>query len=160
MTPADRAQVIRTLSEVQFATEEASCSSDDMAAYTHRLLKHLLIGISPEWQFASIVTQTHNTHQNQPVQAATTNAASSASSGAMWAASSAQELIQEHLWSQHQPYTTELNRFHGYGNEDPVMAAGGVNTSNPYEDLLFPADDDEIWYVILLFLRWCTHLFN
>ncbi|TYJ55342.1 hypothetical protein B9479_003957 [Cryptococcus floricola] len=57
MSGTDRARVIRLLADLQFSMGEASTSSDDMAAYTHRFLKHLLNGISPEWQLASFMTQ-------------------------------------------------------------------------------------------------------
>ncbi|WVQ71522.1 hypothetical protein IAR50_001061 [Cryptococcus sp. DSM 104548] len=57
MSGTDRARVIRLLADLQVSMGEASTSSDDMAAYTHRFLKHLLNGISPEWQLASFMTQ-------------------------------------------------------------------------------------------------------
>ncbi|WVW83544.1 hypothetical protein I302_105565 [Kwoniella bestiolae CBS 10118] len=106
MYQEDRAKVIRTLSEVQFSTEEASRSSDDMAAYTHRLLKHLLNSISPEWQLASFLTEPAS--QNPPMRTmpepVPITAESITSDIANWELSSTQEIIQGCLWNQTQQY--------------------------------------------------------
>ncbi|KAE8541560.1 hypothetical protein D1P53_002923 [Cryptococcus gattii VGV] len=160
MTSVDRARVIRTLSNLQFSIEEASCSSHDMAAYTHRLLKHLLSGVSPEWQLASFMTEPYRhtsvdaTSTSQHAQQKTVSNPGSAiaadqTSPQNWAASSAQEIIQEYLWS------------HPTGYAPPAAGAGPMNASSlegaqtmgtipgiqpnkEYNDI-FPADDDDFW---------------
>ncbi|GAA6046601.1 hypothetical protein JCM3770_006232 [Rhodotorula araucariae] len=54
MHQTDRDRVIRTLNDIQSSTEDASRSSDDMSAYTHRLISHLLSSVSPAWQLSSL----------------------------------------------------------------------------------------------------------
>ncbi|RSH84083.1 hypothetical protein EHS25_005328 [Saitozyma podzolica] len=170
MRPTDRSRVIRTLSEVQSSTEEASRSSDDMSAYTHRLLKHLLSGISPEWQFSSLVP-TQRTGQALVTGSANPNTipptvsvingsgAGSAShadaqvqhhSSATWAATSAQEIIQDHLWNQHDPkfsFGTMPNAFQNttFPADPEANAAILPQPSTHPDDVLFPAADDEFW---------------
>jgi hypothetical protein len=166
MRPTDRSRVIRTLSEVQSSTEEASRSSDDMSAYTHRLLKHLLSGISPEWQFSSLVP-TQRTGQALVTGSANPNTipptvsvingsgAGSASqvqhqSSATWAATSAQEIIQDHLWNQHDPkfsFGTMPNAFQNttFPADPEATAAILPQPSTHPDDVLFPAADDEFW---------------
>lgn len=53
MELADRNRVIRSLNNVQTAAEEGSRSTDDMAAYMERLLKHLLNDVSSDWKIPS-----------------------------------------------------------------------------------------------------------
>ncbi|BGP36579.1 hypothetical protein JCM10449v2_000480 [Rhodotorula kratochvilovae] len=54
MHQTDRDRVIRTLNDIQSSTEDASRNSDDMSAYTHRLISHLLSSVSPAWQLSSL----------------------------------------------------------------------------------------------------------
>lgn len=54
MSPSDRDRVIRTLNDIRSSTEDASRNSDDMSAYTHRLISHLLSTVSPAWQLSSL----------------------------------------------------------------------------------------------------------
>ncbi|OXC70065.1 hypothetical protein AYX13_01411 [Cryptococcus neoformans] len=161
MNGADRARVIRLLSDLQFAMEKASCSSDDMAAYTHRLLKHLLGGISPEWQLASFMTKPypHPTNQNSGqtyrqnipnTSVFTQNTNNTASSGPLnWAPSSAQELIQSYLWSQ-EPHHYFLvppidpAPAQSSAGEQPDMSQVSGVMSGEFQDL-FPANDDNFW---------------
>lgn len=166
MSGADRARVIRLLSDLQFAMEKASCSSDDMAAYTHRLLKHLLSGISPEWQLASFMTKPYHHPLNQTSGQAhhqsipntsvfTQNTSNTASSGPLnWAPSSAQELIQSYLWSQQPqnyfpaPATNTAPVQSSVGGQPDVSQLSGVMPGE-FQNL-FPANDDDLWYVPLL----------
>ncbi|KIS00240.1 hypothetical protein L804_01649 [Cryptococcus deuterogattii 2001/935-1] len=158
MTSVDRARVIRTLSDLQFSIEEASCSSHDMAAYTHRLLKHLLSGVSPEWQLASFMTEPYRhtsvdaTSTSQHAQQKTASNPGSAvaadqTSPQNWAASSAQEIIQEYLWSHPNGYVPP-----GAGPMNATSLEGaqamstipGIQPNKEYNDI-FPADDDDFW---------------
>ncbi|ODO03515.1 hypothetical protein L198_02362 [Cryptococcus wingfieldii CBS 7118] len=219
MSGTDRARVIRLLADLQFSMGEASTSGDDMAAYTHRFLKHLLNGISPEWQLASFMTQPsppsyeghdrsdrfqragHRSsfdqlppppHQqvpngrsvhlpqlsnNQQPQYAPPLAMPSSLPGVeqpsfpvdqpfVWAPSSAQELIQEYLWSTPQ---LPLQNSHAGNNiagpsvnqqqvsqQVPPVTEGQAMTMNgtgmygalpingDYMDL-FPETDDDLW---------------
>ena len=113
MSHIDRARVIKSLSDIQNSTEEASCSSDDMAAYTHRLAKHLLAGISPEWQISSLVSR-----QMEGVSDGTTDAGVNASvlnvapnpphgrdfdrpqGQTHWSPATVSQIIQDQLWNQ------------------------------------------------------------
>ncbi|KIR70529.1 hypothetical protein I310_05779 [Cryptococcus deuterogattii CA1014] len=161
MSGADRARVIRLLSDLQFAMEEASCSSDDMAAYTHRLLKHLLSGISPEWQLASFMTKPYHHPLNQTSGPAhhqsipntsvfTQNTSNTVSTGPLnWAPSSAQELIQSYLWSQQPqnyfpaPATNTAPAQSSVGGQSDVSQLSGVMPGE-FQNL-FPANDDDLW---------------
>ncbi|KIR51570.1 hypothetical protein I315_06053 [Cryptococcus gattii Ru294] len=160
MTSVDRARVIRTLSDLQFSIEEASCSSQDMAAYTHRLLKHLLSGVSPEWQLASFMTEPYRhtsvdaTSTSQHAQQKTVSnpgstVAADQTSPQNWAASSAQEIIQEYLWSHPTGYAPPAA---GAGPMNATSLEGaqtmgtipGIQRNKEYNDI-FPADDDDFW---------------
>ncbi|WRT64444.1 uncharacterized protein IL334_001376 [Kwoniella shivajii] len=152
MSQSDRARVIRTLSEVQFFTEEASCSSDDMAAYTHRLLKHLLNGISPEWQLATFLADplSHDGSIDPmpAVMTLETTSSTSVSENPNWELSTAQEIIQGYLWNQ--PHTTQPHEY-----DIPLVNVSTAHQAEPpsanmaangqFNDLLFPADDDDFW---------------
>ncbi|WWC90307.1 uncharacterized protein L201_005240 [Kwoniella dendrophila CBS 6074] len=178
MSPADRARVIGILSEVQYCTEEASRSSDDMAAYTHRLLKHLLTGISPEWQLASFLV--NPTACNTPIRATPEPAPSMSNMDAPivipdWEPSSAQEIIQGYLWNQ--PSTGDMS------NQFGMMPTTGFDVSNqqqahqqslhlpPHQsvdnidqnnvtDLLFPAADDDFWKNLFPFAESGTNVIS
>ncbi|WVQ61878.1 uncharacterized protein L199_000011 [Kwoniella botswanensis] len=128
MYQEDRAKVIRLLSEVQFSTEEASRSSDDMAAYTHRLLKHLLNGISPEWQLASFLTDpvSQTTPMRSIPESLPSIAESNTSNIANWELSSTQEIIQGCLWNQPQQY----NLSHSLMNMPNVDSSPSANTGS------------------------------
>ncbi|GAA5838307.1 hypothetical protein JCM9279_003194 [Rhodotorula babjevae] len=54
MSSNDRDRVISTLTDISSSTENASRSSDDMSAFTHRLISHLLSTVSPAWQLSSL----------------------------------------------------------------------------------------------------------
>ena len=147
MNPTDRARVIRTLVDVQASTEEASCSSDDMSAYTHRLLKHLLSGISPEWQFASIINRQYQ--NREPNTAPFMMPRMDSPSAAMWSASSAQQIIQENLWQNQEPdITGQRYSFQQPVSQLSVVSRGTVTPTGPgdhLESMLFPSDDDDFW---------------
>lgn len=160
MTSVDRARVIRTLSDLQFSIEEASCSSQDMAAYTHRLLKHLLSGVSPEWQLASFMTEPYRhtsvdaTSTSQHAQQKTVSnpgstVAADQTSPQNWAASSAQEIIQEYLWSHptgYAPPAAGAGPMNATSFEGPqtMGTIPGIQRNKEYNDI-FPADDDDFW---------------
>jgi hypothetical protein len=149
-----------------------------MSAYTHRLLKHLLSGISPEWQFSSLVptqrtgqtlvTSSANPNPNPnpiPSSISSVNGSGSGSgsgsqahaqvqhqSSATWAATSAQEIIQDHLWNQHDPKFSFGTMSSTFQNAtfpvDPDTIAGMQPQPNTHsDDVLFPAADDEFWWV-------------
>ncbi|OXM81875.1 hypothetical protein C364_00849 [Cryptococcus neoformans Bt63] len=160
MTSADRARVIRTLSDLQFSIEEASCSSDDMAAYTHRLLKHLLSGVSPEWQLASFMTEPYphtsidatstSQHTQQKIVSNPGSAvAADQTTPQNWAPSSAQEMIQGYLWSQPNGYVPPpagagpMSATSLEGAQD-IGTVTGIQPNKEYNDI-FPADDDDFW---------------
>jgi hypothetical protein len=91
MKLADRNRVIRSLSDVQFAAEQASRSTDDMAAYMDRLLKHLLNDVSSDWKLLSYTSAPGNassdgmeptSHMSRPTDHVPT----------------AQQVIQEYFW--------------------------------------------------------------
>lgn len=154
MGKTDRKRVIRSLDDVASSTADASCSSDDMPAYTHRLIKHLLGSVSPEWQLK--VAQP----SAAPVGEGDGASASSGLTPAIvvgppppqtWNMPSAQQMIQENLWhpslfdgmpqlrtaAQHHQCTTGNSSYHP-PPADPVPQP----ITN---DVLFPAADDDIW---------------
>jgi hypothetical protein len=141
-----------------------------MSAYTHRLLKHLLSGISPEWQFSSLVptqrtgqtlvTASANPNTIPPTvsvisgsgvgPASQANAQLQHQSSATWAATSAQEIIQDHLWNQHDPkfsFGTMPNAFQNttFSADPEANSAILPQPSAHPDDVLFPAADDEFW---------------
>ncbi|KAL7419125.1 hypothetical protein Q5752_005961 [Cryptotrichosporon argae] len=158
MSGCDRARVVRSLTDVSASAGTASCSSDDMAAYMHRLAKHLLAGIPPEWQLASFVPPAPQTGQPP------------------WGVSSSQQIIHEQLWG-HPPgpapaVSANANAHANVGAAavplDHAESAGGQvvapsstnsaftpSVADPFgsmhtlppDDLLFPAADDDIWCV-------------
>ncbi|GMK56452.1 hypothetical protein CspeluHIS016_0302920 [Cutaneotrichosporon spelunceum] len=152
MDKRDRKAVILKLTEVADSTAAASRSSEDMSAYTHRLLKHLLDSASPNWQRAK-------------PSAARDGDAGSASSGPTpgviapphtWTVSSAQQMIQDNLWNpsifqdipalrtdaQHQQCVTGNSAYNdNHPPPDPVA-------QQIPGDVLFPAADDDIWKLL------------
>nr|XP_018264240.1 uncharacterized protein I303_04122 [Kwoniella dejecticola CBS 10117]OBR86398.1 hypothetical protein I303_04122 [Kwoniella dejecticola CBS 10117] len=165
MSQEDRVRVIGLLTEVQFSIEEASRSSDDMAAYTNRLLKHLLNGVSPEWQLASFLSNSEVPQDSQQI--SETSVASmvaapewTAPTAAMWEPFSAQDIIQNQLWSQHtnaEPSLHPLNLLETGRNgpsqqaqQDEAMPGSQADipaVPNEVGGFLFPTDDDDFWYV-------------
>ncbi|CAK9783419.1 unnamed protein product [Cutaneotrichosporon oleaginosum] len=146
----DRKRVIRKLTEVADSTGEASRSAEDMPAYTHRLVKHLLGSVSPEWQLTTTEPSA------APVGEGDAGSSSSGPTPAViappqtWNMPSAQQMIQETLWhpsifqdvptlrtpAQHHQCSTGNSAFHP-PQPDPIPQP---ITS----DVLFPAADDDI----------------
>ncbi|EPQ26057.1 uncharacterized protein PFL1_06266 [Pseudozyma flocculosa PF-1] len=104
INPNDRAWVIRKLSEVRAATDEASRSSDDMAGYTTRLLQHMLDGLCPEWHLNCLA----ETAAQSSAQSSSTAESSSGGSSQLISTpkpdpasiASTHEIIQGHLWGE------------------------------------------------------------
>jgi hypothetical protein len=130
-----------------------------MAAYIHRLLKHLLSGISPEWRLTSFVTPTSNV-RHEPYNGVGITSSSGAgmdsTSSAAWPRASTHEIIQENLYSSHtyphaHPHATAADmREQGFQIEvhDSRYGVPAMQHHHHGEDMLFPADDDSFWYVI------------
>lgn len=155
MDQVDRVRIIRVLKQAEDSTLTASLSSDDMAAYTHRLLKHLLGTIKPEWHLQA----------SQPGSALNisppgVNLQLASSPGHMWTMPSTTQMIQDNLWNPSNPST---NPFEDYqtqlqqtsSNDSLAQAsihAGGHNGTGEMThfptDMLFPAADDDIWKLL------------
>lgn len=121
----DRTRVIRLLTEIQTSTEEASCSSDDMAAFINRVLKHLLGGIPPEWQFTSILNHIHDRPQPPSnISGSPLGWNAPTVSNDMWGSGSTFD-VGNALLSLHTPTDTV----------GPLMQG----------DMLFPPVDDDFW---------------
>jgi len=91
MELADRNRVLRSLSDVQFAAEQASRSTDDMAAYMDRLLKHLLNDVSSDWKMLSYTSAPRNASSDGAEANATM-------SRPIEHVPTAQQVIQEYFW--------------------------------------------------------------
>ncbi|BEJ13333.1 hypothetical protein CspHIS471_0305070 [Cutaneotrichosporon sp. HIS471] len=155
MDKMDRKAVILKLTEVADSTATASRSSEDMPAYTHRLIKHLLDSVCPEWHLAST--------KSSAVPAGDGDGGSSTSGPTpgvaiappqTWNMPSAQQMIQETLWhpsvfqdiptlrtpAQHHQCTTGNSAYHP---PQPDSIPQPITS-----DVLFPAADDDIWKLL------------
>ncbi|KAN0062269.1 hypothetical protein ACQY0O_005450 [Thecaphora frezii] len=162
--PNDRPRAIRMLSNVKMATEEASRSSDDMSAYTSRLLEHLLGGLSPEWHLnclAETAAQTSGADVLNGSAEAFHMVATDVSN-----IPSTHQMIQDHLWNPPltmsnpvDPYISEaIVDFNPQDDRNRTAAANpamglaaphsvqGVPTSPQVH--LFPAADDDFWRML------------
>lgn len=152
MDKIDRKRVTRTLTEVAESTAEASCSSDDMPAYTHRLINHLLGSISPEWQLKATEPSAAPVGECDagPTSADPTRTFAGPPPPQTWNMPSAQQMIQEQLWhpslfdvpqlstaAQQKQCATGSSAYHS-----PAPNAVPQPITN---DVLFPAADDDIW---------------
>ncbi|GEM06238.1 Zn(2)-C6 fungal-type transcription factor [Rhodotorula toruloides] len=133
MSQSDRERVVRTLSDIQAAVEAASRSSDDMPAYMHRLLTHLLSTLSPATQLSSLATsQTASTSQ----------------------------IIQDNLHPHHphpappplqqdqQPFVSTSTATLPQQEQTDANVFAGLDALPMHEDMLFPAADDDIWRLL------------
>lgn len=138
------------LSAVSDATRDSSRSSEDMASYTHRLLKHLLGNLPSEiLKSANAPPPTIGIPPNVgSVDTTPTQAASAPALLPTWTMPSAQQIIQEQLWnsSLFDVYTPTNDQASSRQTQrqPPTIMSDGVpgQLSN---DMLFPAADDDIW---------------
>lgn len=157
MSQSDRERVVRTLSDIQVAVEAASRSSDDMPAYMHRLLTHLLTTLSPATQLSSLAASQNASTSMQTIPQDAQDYPSSGSNSS-WSLSSAQQIIQDNLHHHHAhttlPPQQEQQAFASTSaatlpqqeqTEASVFAA--LDALPMHEDMLFPAADDDIWCV-------------
>jgi len=163
MDQVDRARVIRTLTEVSEATADSSCSSDDMASYTHRLLKHLLGSLAPDYMLnagappasgvVSSAPSARTVDVDTPPLAQPPPVAAPPVQLPTWTMPSAQQIIQEHLWHPslfevcpaNTPYTQQQQARPPPNPHQPAtIMPDGVPGQIP-TDVLFPAADDDIW---------------
>ncbi len=157
MDKMDRKRVIRKLTEVADSTCEASRSSEDMQAYTHRLVKHLLGSVSPEWQLTTTEPSAAPVGEGREGDAGSTGSGPTPAVAIpppqTWNMPSAQQMIQENLWhpsifqdvptlrtpAQHHQCSTGNSAYHPPA---PDVIPGPITN-----DVLFPAADDDIWCV-------------
>ncbi|BGP21551.1 hypothetical protein JCM10295v2_000426 [Rhodotorula toruloides] len=159
MSQSDRERVVRTLSDIQAAVEAASRSSDDMPAYMHRLLTHLLSTLSPATQLSSLATsQTASTSVHAASQPAQDYPSSGSNSS--WSLSSAQQIIQDNLHPHHphpappplqqdqQPFVSTSTATLPQQEQTDANVFAGLDALPMHEDMLFPAADDDIWRLL------------
>jgi hypothetical protein len=150
MIPTDRDRIIHSLLAVQTSTGEASRSSDDMAAYIHRLLKHMFSMVPSEWQSVStaavnppppsIPSATAADYSAYP------NPFATPGDPAYW--SSAQEFIQDQLW--HVPPNHVTSAGMGEMQPRPALDVGpnnGGHVNMDWSEWIFPPGDEDIWWV-------------
>lgn len=151
MDATDRSRVVRTLAEAADSMADASQTSDDMSAYTHRLLKHLLGSVMP-------MQQGHNGSNPGNSSTAVTSQAPTVGppTPPQWTTmsaqqlSSAQQIIQDHLWHPNlfDPIQPQMQP----QAQQPLHVGTGVGLGPDAlpdtvlsSEVLFPAADDDIW---------------
>ncbi|BGO96514.1 Zn(2)-C6 fungal-type transcription factor [Rhodotorula toruloides] len=158
MSQSDRERVVRTLSDIQVAVEAASRSSDDMPAYMHRLLTHLLSTLSPATQLSSLAASQNASTLTQPVSQDAQDYPSSGSNSS-WSLSSAQQIIQDNLHHHHphpalppqqeqQPFASTSTATLPQQEQADASVFAGLDALPMHEDMLFPAADDDIWRLL------------
>lgn len=140
MDMTDRGRVIRALRAVSDSTADGSCTSDDMAAYTHRLIKHLLGSLETDMP-------------EQPGSKGPEVSAALPAPPATWAMPSTQQIIQEQLWHPGlfdlpQPQVPIVLEPQGQQQQQPQQGQQHQNPPASNGDLLFPAADDDIWKLL------------
>ena len=137
MRPPDRLRALEALSAASQSTGQASLTSDDMAAYTHRLLRHLLEATPPlpPPTASPVIEQRANRLPNDPITQHLPVAAFAPNIEI-----SSQQLIHDTLWN----------------GMDSLGAAGGGAADNDAtmdggqtDEVLFPVADDQFWSVVL-----------
>jgi len=118
MSPNHRQRVHSTLSAIQLATKQAADSQDDMAAYVYRLAKHIQDGAGN-----ALFPINNDTAVADPGGLAPE-----------WCVASTSQIIHEQLYAP-MPAPVYINSVEVPPIQEPTLEA------------LFPAPDDDIWYV-------------